>query len=521
MSGLKMNLEKTKVVWIGKKKFSQDTMCIKWGLEWGSSRFTLLGIKFSVDLYEMEKLNYEPKFKEFERTIKFWSTQNLSPIGKITVIKTLIISKLNHLFITLPSPNNILLNQFINKLFGFIWNEKPDKIKRNSISQSYELGGLKMIDVKQYIKSLKLTWIRRMIRQTSNYSTLLLSAEGMNIIDLIHLGPSKKVNNPFWQEVFNAWSELQNKVTVKNNDDFFSCNIWKNKEIKVGNQTLFYREWTIKGIWIVNDLLNEEGHFMKYEEFQNTYHINTNFLRYQSLISAVKSFMKRLDIRNDSVQKIYGPVIPSSIKIFLKSVKGSKDMYRILNYKKPTITPQEKWLIILNKNFIPWRKIYRLPYNITKNTRLQWLQYRIAHRILGTNEFLFKIKIKQSNKCEFCKDTPETIEHIFWTCPKIIDLWENLNNWIYTMTQIELPLNMCIVLFGIIETNERNYIRNLIILITKYYIYRCKMSCEQVNIFALKNYLKENLTIEKFIFNKNNTLEKVDNCWNPWTRILE
>ena len=68
-----------------------------------------------------------------------------------------------------------------------------------------------------------------MIRQTSNYSTLLLSAEGMNIIDLIHLGPSKKVNNPFWQEVFNAWSKLQNKVMVKNNDDLLSCNIWKNK----------------------------------------------------------------------------------------------------------------------------------------------------------------------------------------------------------------------------------------------------------------------------------------------------
>ena len=131
ISGLKMNLDKTRVVWIGKKKFSQDTMCVKWGLEWGSSRFNLLGIKYSVDLQEMENLNYGTKLKEVERTLKNWSIQRLSPIGKITIIKTLIISKLNHLFFTLPNLPNTLLNEFTNKLFNFIWDGKPDKVKRD------------------------------------------------------------------------------------------------------------------------------------------------------------------------------------------------------------------------------------------------------------------------------------------------------------------------------------------------------------------------------------------------------
>ena len=154
-SGLKMNLEKTKVVWIGKKKYSQDTMCVKWGLEWGSNRFTLLGIKYSVDLQGMETLNFEPKFKKIERTMKSWSNKYLSPIGKITIIKSLIISKLNHLFLTLPNLNNGLLNQFIKKIFDFIWDGKPDKIKRETIAQIYELGGLNMLNLKQYIKGLR------------------------------------------------------------------------------------------------------------------------------------------------------------------------------------------------------------------------------------------------------------------------------------------------------------------------------------------------------------------------------
>ena len=64
ISGLKMNVDKTEVVWIGKKKHSSDKICVKWGLEWGSSRFKLLGIHFSTNLEEMEDLNYNIKFQE-------------------------------------------------------------------------------------------------------------------------------------------------------------------------------------------------------------------------------------------------------------------------------------------------------------------------------------------------------------------------------------------------------------------------------------------------------------------------
>ena len=77
-----MNVDKTKVIWIGKKKHSSDTKCVKWGLEWGSSRFKLLGIHFSTNLEEMEDLNYYIKFQEIENCLKSWSNQLLTAIGK-------------------------------------------------------------------------------------------------------------------------------------------------------------------------------------------------------------------------------------------------------------------------------------------------------------------------------------------------------------------------------------------------------------------------------------------------------
>ena len=54
LSGLKINIDKTKVVWIGQKRYSSDTMCVKWGMEWGSTKFTLLGLHFSVNIDEIE-----------------------------------------------------------------------------------------------------------------------------------------------------------------------------------------------------------------------------------------------------------------------------------------------------------------------------------------------------------------------------------------------------------------------------------------------------------------------------------
>ena len=83
-----MNVDKTKVVCIGKKKHSSDKICLKWGLEWGSSRFKLLGIHFSTNLEEMEDLNYYIKFQEIENCLKSRSKQLLTPIGKMTVVKT-------------------------------------------------------------------------------------------------------------------------------------------------------------------------------------------------------------------------------------------------------------------------------------------------------------------------------------------------------------------------------------------------------------------------------------------------
>ena len=86
ISGLKINYDKTQIVWIGSKKYSSDTIKTKWKLSWGKDTFKLLGINFNTDLDKMATGNYAEKIKLLEKTATQWQRRMLSPLGKVTVI---------------------------------------------------------------------------------------------------------------------------------------------------------------------------------------------------------------------------------------------------------------------------------------------------------------------------------------------------------------------------------------------------------------------------------------------------
>lgn len=112
----------------------------------------------------MEDLNYLPKLSEIRKLINQWKSRKLTPIGRITVIKTLLIPKLNNLILTLPNPSTDYLKNFENDIFQFLWGGKVHRVKKSIIVQDYCHGGLKLIDYRDFVTALKSTWIKRLIR---------------------------------------------------------------------------------------------------------------------------------------------------------------------------------------------------------------------------------------------------------------------------------------------------------------------------------------------------------------------
>jgi hypothetical protein len=58
LSGLNINFTKTQVIWIGSKKYSNDTLGQHRNLSWGKTSFKLLGINFDVDLDKHQYFYY-------------------------------------------------------------------------------------------------------------------------------------------------------------------------------------------------------------------------------------------------------------------------------------------------------------------------------------------------------------------------------------------------------------------------------------------------------------------------------
>jgi len=88
-------------------------------------------------------------------------------LGKITVIKALVFSQLVHLLSPLCSNYNVL-NEINNLLYNFLWNGKGDKIKRKVMINDFRDGGLKMIDLISFNKSLKTTWIKKYLDNSNS-----------------------------------------------------------------------------------------------------------------------------------------------------------------------------------------------------------------------------------------------------------------------------------------------------------------------------------------------------------------
>ena len=105
---------------------------------WDPGIFKVLGVTFSTVTKQMNEINYDTKLVEIKNILNAWKRRQLTPLGKITVIKTLAMSKITHLFINLPDPPDIFLRDLETALFQFLWDGKQSKISKRVVCKPYE-----------------------------------------------------------------------------------------------------------------------------------------------------------------------------------------------------------------------------------------------------------------------------------------------------------------------------------------------------------------------------------------------
>ena len=118
------------------------------------SRFKTLGMVPKPKKLYRNTLNYSEKLDKIRNILSSWKYRRLTLIGKIAVLKSLVASQL--VYVLSPLRTNAKAIKEVNKLFfSFLWNDKGDKIKRDIMINVYSNGGLKMLDIDSFSKSLK------------------------------------------------------------------------------------------------------------------------------------------------------------------------------------------------------------------------------------------------------------------------------------------------------------------------------------------------------------------------------
>lgn len=195
----------------------------------------------------------------------------------------------------------------------------------------------------------------------------------------------------------------------------------------------------------------------------------------------------------------------------MNSNKGCKEMYNALISKKKELpTSEKKWE---EKGYYfsrkEWNLIYNLPFKCTQETRLQWLQTQLLHRISATSKYLCNCNLINSATCSFCGQLTETIDHLFSECYLIKELWDKIKHWLEDL-QLNVNFDNKSILFGKYLNSDIHRFKNLLILIVKQYIYASKFSfSKQLNIEALKHIIINRLYVEKYILLKKLQIPRV------------
>ena len=480
----------------------------------------MLGINFNTDLTKMIKENYMQKVKTLESMIKQWERRSLTPLGKITAIKVLMIPAFNHLFFTLPNPGQPVIDYINSILFNFLWGNKV-KIKKNVVIKQYTEGGLKMVNLQAFIEALKLTWIRRLLntdRKWQDFIKLDLEVEKLVGCNTEYI--KKKINkmkNNFWIDVLKGFIKF-NEKNIMDEETILKTPIFNNQNIQINGKDIYYDKWFQKGIRFINDLLNENGDFLKYEECSEILGIQTNYLQYSGTVQSIKAYLR---FRNITLtHKSQSPFIPSHIFPLIKNKQGARVMYDVLNMNNEIPTGKQTWNNAYNFQEKDWKNIYMYPFKTTQYSQLRWFQIRINHNILVTNKLLKHMKIIEDSSCTFCTNEDETTVHLLWSCNKTQEFLKLILTW-FENYNIHFNLSEKLFLFGIDKDQKLTNTLHFFLLYAKYYIYcsRCNNQPLMLAVFKKKLFFMYKMHME--IAFTNNSLETFLKQWSPYKSLLE
>ena len=162
-----------------------------------------------------------------------------------------------------------------------------------------EEGGLGLVNLRWKDMSMKIPWVA-VLQEDKVLMELADSLMGNNKGELLwrmSISPEEKgtkvEKKGIWGDIFEMWCKYSYDLPVGAYEVKQQV-LWGNSGIRIGGKPLIYRNWIEKGCTTSEDFVNEQGEFLKMEEFQEKFELKgtVNELLYRGLIKAIPSQWK-------------------------------------------------------------------------------------------------------------------------------------------------------------------------------------------------------------------------------------
>ena len=506
LSGLKINQGKTNFVWLGKEEdqpqFPLFGKLVK--------EVKILGVYFTLDIKVKEEMNYKEILSKIKRLLGWWKQRDLSMIGKIHLMKTYALSKLNYVSSLLVVPNWVLVE--VEKItFEFLWNGK-DRIKRNIMCQEYKHGGMKMYNYSISIMAQRIGWLKRLLYGERNmgwkiYFDYCCRSVGGRFIFLCDYEAAKlklKIP-PFYLEILKAWEDIRD---CRNMDgELINPIIFNNRNICIKGKMFFDISLFEKGIHLVTHLWDKDQG-MSADYFSNLGLKSEELLRIIDICNAIPETITHESAR-DKFQYVDIATFDIELKVFGQKLKY-RDIQSRKFYEVFVMNLQKSYSIQIkdDQNFLNYsdKEMSEIFIRLRSSTILnkhREFQYKLLHSAVYTKVQLLKFRFVENNLCSFCQKEAETYAHLFLECEKIKKIWKEI---IANYELIEIRnLDWKDIFVGLSGNSIRIKFINSLIIMLKYIIFKSRSKGE-VSFNLIRTKLIEYIDEEKQLASKRGKL---------------
>ena len=515
-TGLTMSYDKTLIYRIGSLANTDAKLYTTRKIKWTNNPINTLGIDLYQNADELDK-NYEKIMHKLATVSEMWFYRNLTLIGKIQIINTLMASLFVYKMQALPLISDKIVKKVEEAFNTFLWKNSKPKMKISTLQKEKHFGGLGLVDIRKKHLALLINWIK--IAKTNKEIWVLARNHFGDYMenDFIwkcNISPDDvKLNfkEGFWKNVLYAWSTI-NYQCPQNDDNILEQIIWLNSNIKIDKKVIKPTPGLPKELKVKN-IVNENHEMLNYQSFCIKYPNTVSWLKHCSMVCAIPEYWKiviknQCDLNDDYIN--YYEELDGNLP--------SKRIYHILNNDEgELIASARKWarkLPNLRSDVHQHLNAFKDLYKCTISSKLRNFQYRLLHNKIFCNDVLFHWKIKDSQKCDWCEYPKQNICHLLYECKIVNPLWGKIRSSMELLSDGNLDVNLSNIIYNKIHAKASHAV-NCIVLVTKFTIYRCKINGTIPTPQMMKNEIKLYIDMEYFIALRNHKLKKHREKWSP------